>query len=49
LLKDANRLTEEEPMLARALAAFEQSLGFDHPNSVNVRKNLARLREKMRN
>ena len=41
LLQDTNRLGEAEPMMRRALAIFQKSLGPDHPNTVTVRENFA--------
>ena len=43
LLQDTNRLGEAEPLMRRALAIDEESLGPDHPNTATVRKNLAAL------
>ena len=43
LLQATNRLAEAEPLMRRALAIFETSLGPDHPNTVTARDNLAAL------
>ena len=43
LLQATNRLAEAEPLMRRALAIFEASLGPDHPNTVTARNNLAAL------
>ena len=43
LLQATNRLAEAEPMMRRALAIFEASLGPDHPWTVGARNNLAAL------
>ena len=48
LLQDTNRLAEAEPLMRRALAIFETSLGPDHPNTVIARNNLAALRPLLR-
>ncbi|NLO78771.1 MAG: tetratricopeptide repeat-containing protein [Xanthomonadaceae bacterium] len=45
-LNDVERLAEAEPLLRRALAAREQLLGDDHPDSHAVRHQLAMLLEK---
>ena len=37
------RPAEAEPLMRRALAIFETSLGPDHPSTVIVRKGLAAL------
>ena len=44
LLQATNRLAEAEPLVRRALAIVEASLGPDHPNTMKVRNNLAGLR-----
>ena len=38
-----DRDAEAEPLLNRSLAAFEKSLGPNHPEAANVRNNLAAL------
>ena len=43
LLYARNRLAEAEPLMRRALAILETSLGPDHPNTVTTRNNLAAL------
>ena len=43
LLQATNRLAEAEPLMRRALAICEKSLGPDHPNTVIARNNLAAL------
>jgi hypothetical protein len=43
LLKDTNRLLEAEPLMRRALAIDEASLGPDHPKVAIVLNNLALL------
>ena len=43
LLKDTNRLLEAEPLMRRALAIDEASLGPDHPKVAIVLDNLAQL------
>jgi hypothetical protein len=43
LLHYMGRPAEAEPLMRRALAIFETSLGPDHPSTVIVRKGLARL------
>jgi Flp pilus assembly protein TadD len=43
LLQAANRLSEAEPLLRRALAIDEQSFGPDHPNVARDLNNLATL------
>jgi hypothetical protein len=41
LLRATNRLAEAEPLMRRALAIFERSLGPEHPWTVTARDNLA--------
>jgi len=43
LLKATNRLDEAEPLMRRALAIDEKSLGPDHPNVATRLNNLAQL------
>ena len=43
LLQDTNRLAEAEPLMRRALAISEASLGPDHPDVATGLNNLARL------
>jgi Tetratricopeptide repeat len=43
LLQATNRLAEAEPLMRRALAIFENSLGKDHPNVAVQLNNLAQL------
>jgi hypothetical protein len=49
LLRATARLPEAEPMMRRALAILEKSLGPDHPNTVIVRNNLAALKAALGN
>ncbi len=46
MLQDTNRLDKAEPLMRRALAIFEKSLGAEHPSTVTVRENLERFRDK---
>lgn len=46
LYHDQGRYGEAEPLLQRALAIFEQSLGLEHPYVATVLKNLAILLRK---
>ncbi|MDJ0838412.1 MAG: tetratricopeptide repeat protein [Acidobacteriota bacterium] len=48
LLKATNRLAEAEPLIRRALAIFEASLGKTHPNTIGVRRNLEILLQEMK-
>jgi len=48
LLQATNRLDDAEPLMRRALAIFETSLGPDHPNTQTVRSNLAILIENLK-
>ena len=43
LLHDANRLTEANPLMRRALAIFNESFGKDHPTVAAQLNNLAQL------
>jgi tetratricopeptide (TPR) repeat protein len=43
VLNDANRLAETEPLIRRALAIWEKSLGPDHPQVATGLNNLAQL------
>jgi hypothetical protein len=43
LLKAANRLTEAEPLMRRALAILKKVLGPEHPNVATSLNNLATL------
>jgi hypothetical protein len=43
LLQDTNRLGEAEPLMRRALAITEASLGTDHPTVATRLNNLAQL------
>jgi hypothetical protein len=43
LFQATNRLAEAEPLMRRALAIVEASLGPDHFNTVAVRNNIAGL------
>jgi hypothetical protein len=45
LLKATNRLAEAEPLMRRAVAIFETSLGAGHPNTQTVAVNYRRLLE----
>ena len=47
LYQDQGKLDAAEPLLERALAICEQSLGPEHPNTITGRENLAALRGKM--
>jgi hypothetical protein len=47
LRQATNRLAEAEPLMRRALAIFEQSLGPEHPNTGVLRGNLGALMAKI--
>ncbi len=44
LYYNQGRYTEAEPLYIEAVAIAEETLGVDHPNTVIIRDNLARLR-----
>ncbi len=47
LYNSQGRYSEAEPFYLQALDIFELRLGVDHPNTINVRENLANLRDRL--
>ena len=47
-LQPTNHLAQTEPLMPRALAIFEVSLGAEHSNTLTVKQNYQLLPDKMK-